>query len=568
MTAPRKPDFDLKSALGDRGFTPRVRDVPHLLEIVAGGGELLAFAERAVVRVGGPAGAHILDRARVVDPKARARLVSLAGRLAAEHPDSDLCAFLIDTLGDTDEKTRRNAAIALGKLGRPEVDAALAQALDRERSPQVRRSLVEALGKTGSPVALEVLRNATMGDSREADLVRTKALLMTTRTLGRQARSEFAVAKPAPEPILVTLRCRAGLEAILTSELDAELSPKMPRDRFGPGRVQVMLTGAPERLFQARTLLSFGFQVPAPPRGQQRDASERSLEALLIDTLTSAHARRIFAHWTEGPVRYRIAWAQGGKRRASIWQVASEVARRHPELVNDPTDSTWEAVVHEAGTEVLVELVPRVADPRFSYRRADVPASSHPTIAAALVRIAGGAPAERVAYDPGEVVWDPFVGSGAELCERALSGPYRLLIGSDRDETALAVAQGNLTAAGAHPVKLFRGDAVSYRPPTSRPTLILTNPPMGRRVLRGADLGAFLEQFLEHASGVLAPNGRLIWISPLPRATVLAAERLGLAMMYRQEVDMGGFAAEIQALRKGGAARAGGAAPNTRPVVR
>ena len=30
-----------------------------------------------------------------------------------------------------------------------------------------------------------------------------------------------------------------------------------------------------------------------------------------------------------------------------------------------------------------------------------------------------------------DLVWDPFVGSGTELCERALLGPYRALVGSD-----------------------------------------------------------------------------------------------------------------------------------------
>ena len=32
-----------------------------------------------------------------------------------------------------------------------------------------------------------------------------------------------------------------------------------------------------------------------------------------------------------------------------------------------------------------------------------------------------------------DVVWDPFVGSGTELVERALAGPYARLLGSDTD---------------------------------------------------------------------------------------------------------------------------------------
>src|SRR5262249_60017045 len=110
------------------------------------------------------------------------------------------------------------------------------------------------------------------------------------------------------------------------------------------------------------------------------------------------------------PLRFRLAFRAGGKRRAAVWRVAEEVSRRAPELVNDPTASPWTAEVLEAPGLVRIELVPEIADPRFAYRAGDVPAASHPTIAAALVRVAGAR------HD--DVVWDPFVGSGTELCER------------------------------------------------------------------------------------------------------------------------------------------------------
>jgi hypothetical protein len=73
---------------------------------------------------------------------------------------------------------------------------------------------------------------------------------------------------------------------------------------------------------------------------------------------------------------------------------------------------------------------------------------------------------------------------------------------------------------------------------------------MGRRVLRGVDLGALLERFVTHAARVLQPSGKLVWISPLPHRTRLAAERAGLTTRSRQEVDMGGFSAEIQSFTK------------------
>jgi predicted RNA methylase len=247
-------------------------------------------------------------------------------------------------------------------------------------------------------------------------------------------------------------------------------------------------------------------------------------------------------HFTEGPIRYRVAWAKGGKRRAVVWRVAENVASRSPDLVNDPTQATWEAVVYESASgpeRILVELVPRTDDPRFVYRRGDVPAASHPTIAAALVRIAGPR--------ADDVVWDPFVGSGIELCERHVAGPYRRLIGSDRDAAALDAARANLDAVGARAAMLYAGDARTFVPPEA-PTLIITNPPMGRRVVRGSELEPLLAAVLTRAATILAPEGRLVWVSPLPRRLEGVIARAGLEIDQALEVDMGGFGARLQRL--------------------
>jgi 23S rRNA G2445 N2-methylase RlmL len=208
--------------------------------------------------------------------------------------------------------------------------------------------------------------------------------------------------------------------------------------------------------------------------------------------------------------------------------------------MNDPTASLWEAVVDET-KGVRVELWPRgLADPRFAYRVEQVPASSHPTLAAALARIAG------VRAD--DVVWDPFVGSGTELVERARLGPFRLLFGTDLDERALERARANLAAAGVV-AELAAGDARLFRP-RQRPTLILTNPPMGRRVLNKRLTGALYDDFLAHAAALLPPGGRLVWISPRADDTAARARSLGFTVEARHKVDMAGFWAELQAFTR------------------
>jgi 23S rRNA G2445 N2-methylase RlmL len=340
--------------------------------------------------------------------------------------------------------------------------------------------------------------------------------------------------------VRVSLHCRAGLERILAEELAPQVRARVVREGTGAVHLEASLRGAPADLLAARTLLSIGFPLdPVAVDGPEDEA--------IVAALTSPRALGILRRWTVGPIRYRIAFRAGGKHRATVWRVAAEVARRAPELVNDPTGSPWEAVVDVLPGHVAVELVPDVPDPRFAYRTGDVPAASHPTIAAALVRVAGAR--------EDDVVWDPFVGSGTELCERALAGPYRALWGSDLDPAALAVAKANLEAAGVAEPSLFEGDATRAVPPGPAPTLIVTNPPLGRRVQRTALLAPMLDRFLAHASRVLAPEGRLSWISPFPERTRLAAERAGLFLSRAVEVDLGGFAVEMQLFRAPPAAR-------------
>lgn len=542
---------DLRSALADPGFTPGRRHVAALLDMVEGGGEDAALAERAMRRAGAAALPAALARAEAAGPAGRAALTRLVGRIATDgavtgEAGGAARAFLLARLGDEEARTRRMAAVALGKLPREEgdgVEAALARAAQGEGAPDVRRALIEALGKAGGEVALEVLRGLAEGDEG-ARSARARASLIVQRTLSREGPSAIEADVAPTAPMLVAARCRAGLEGVLLEEL-AAISVGAPALRRGAGawtRAEFRLGGPLRRLLEVRTALSFALPL-----------SERALEPgedvadAVAASLLSEEAGAILRRFTAGAIRYRIAWAGGGKRRASIWRAAQAVQAGAPDLINDPTRSTWDAVVYEGAGRVRVELAPRLPDVRFAYRRGDVPAASHPTIAAALAWIAGARASD--------VVWDPFVGSGTELVERAKLGPYRRLLGSDVEPAALEVARGNLAAAGVTGAELHRRDACAPPPMDEAPTLILTNPPMGRRVHRAGDLPQMLERFVAAAAEALAPGGRLVWISPFPARTEAVARRSGLRGALAQPVDMGGFDAQIQAFRKVGEAR-------------
>ena len=527
----RPPDFDLSRAIAAAGFTPSQRDLPALLELVASPDEAIAaHAARALTRL--PPAAVIAALARGDGDEARAmRRVTALGQVARAHPaaggDAALAAILADVTAPP--RARRAAAVALGKVGGDVARDALARYWETDLPPDHRRSVAEALGKVGGDAELARLRALDAGGDAELARRRDRAVLMIERGAARGDESLVDDAAAPPFPVALIARCRAGLEELLAGELAAlGLGPRIA----APGVVELRLQQPLATVWRARTLLGAGIALPLPAAARGAEGAE--LAEAIAAVLSEARTVALLGALTRGPVRWRLDFATGGHRRAVVWETARRVAARRPELINDPTATTWDVVVDEAAGRL--ELRPRrIADPRFAWRVRDVPAASHPTVAAALARIAG--------RRDDDVVWDPFCGSGAELIERALLGPFARLIGSDREPRALDAARANLEAAGlVDRAELVAADALTHRP--AGVTLIVTNPPLGRR-LRG-DAPTLLEAFLAHAGSVLAPGGRLVWISPVPKRTERAARRAGLVADGGLTVDLGGFDGRIE----------------------
>jgi 23S rRNA G2445 N2-methylase RlmL len=374
-------------------------------------------------------------------------------------------------------------------------------------------------------------RLGAVGDAEpELGRIAQKALAMLRRDGTRDEASGIDSDAHVAGELAVVFLCRGGLERIVAEEIEAripsarDISPGAP----GGGRVTARWRGRLAELLTVRTALEFGVALPVGRSGADHE--------LCVRALASEEAKTAIAAWTTGSVRYRIQWAGQGHRRGATWSVVRAVGESEPSWVNDPTASTWEVRVDVHAAPPTALLVPRkLVDRRFAYRERDVPAASHPTLAAALVR------ASRPRAN--DVVWDPFVGSGTELIERAKVGPFAKLLGTDTDARALDVARANARAAEV-PLSLERGDATRHRPPAV--SAILTNPPMGRRVARDGSLADLLDAFVDHASTVLVADGRLVWLSPLGGRTAARAEARGLTVVLREPVDMGGFFAELQ----------------------
>ncbi len=536
---------DVRSAARDPSWVPARADLPALLELLASDDDQAA-AERALARAGRASVELAMSRFAASRPPMRGRLTKVIGR-AASSVDPEVIRFLVDRLEDEDPKTRRNAIVALGKL--PERDAAalgvevaLLAVLAREPRVEHRRSIVASLGKIGGERALEALRALGAQDrSGDAELRRIlgEALLKLERTLAREARGALDAAVEPLAPLPVRFHSRRGFEAIVEDELGHALADAVRDARVvGPGLVEATLVGSLGALHRARTHVRFGFPLPV--------VEAPAVEERVARTLASDACYGILSRFSRGPITWRLEWAGSGHRRASTYRCATRVSELRPELRNDPRASLWEAIVTERRGALDVEIWPKaLPDPRFEYRVADVPASSHPTVAAALAWVAGAR--------AHEVVWDPFVGAGTELVERARLAPVQALYGSDVDARAIVAAHANVEAAGLPPacrVILVESDARTAKPP-EKVSLVLTNPPMGKRVLDRRALEPRFEGLFENLAGALRRDGRVVMLSPLFARSVEIARRHGRRAVRRGVVDLGGIEAELQVFERG-----------------
>jgi SAM-dependent methyltransferase len=517
----RAADFDLARELGKPSFTPGARDAEPLVELVIAGQEPAASrAAAALTRLGAAGTTVATARYGAADDGGKARLVGALGLLArAGDPAArtELIARAIDPV----VRVRKAAAVALGKLGGDDARAALIARWDAgDATPEEQRALAEALGKLGGDDALARLRALDAGADPELARRRDRAVIMVERSAGRDAVSRIRDDATPPAPLVVQLGCRPGLGALLGDELAAlGIAARLLGDRGA----ELRLTRPLGSLFASRLWATLEMPFPL--------AAGDDLAAAIVQTITAPGVLGVMRAWTDGPIRWRLGFAHGHKR-AVVWRVARDVSAAVPDLINDPTATTWDAIVDD-DARTLALAPRRLEDPRFAYRVADVPAASHPTVAAALAWLGEARPTDRV--------WDPFCGSGLELVERAGRGPWRSLLGTDVDPTALDAARANLGAAGVS-AELAIADARHHA--QAAVDLIVTNPPLGSRIR--LDAAALLAAALPNLARALAPGGRLVWITPAPRKTTPVAEQLGLACVRRYPVDLGGVRGQLE----------------------
>jgi len=476
------------------------------------------------------------DKASARERNERVALVRAVGVVFSESGDpaqkDAVISWLRGLLQDPCEKIRRYAMAALPKIGAgPGEEAELLALLRTTTAEREKKFLAQALEKIGGAATLETMRAGNLGFLPQME---QKVKASVARSQSPSAIHMTGILSDF-DGLRIHLRGRRGLEGMVRDEAEEYIKAHGKFRIADVGSGLVALTPvAPFALADLYALRCFGAVGFVPD-----STPAESVEAL-APVITSALSRRVLQAFTEGTIRYRLNFIAKGHQRSAVRLLAGRVYALCPEILNDARNVTWTMDIYPSGRGHSVELRPNLTpDPRFYYRRMDVPAASHPQLAAGMARLAG-----RV---ENEIVWDPFCGSGLELVESALLGGVRGVHGTDLSAEAVAIARDNFAAARMPPVPAnfvcgdFRDYAAGENLGPESVTLIITNPPMGMRVPVG-NLRGLIEDLFNVAATVLRPGGRLVLANPV----FMEKPPQGFQLQSRQAVDFGGFDCRVE----------------------
>lgn len=475
------------------------------------------------------------DRSPAQEREKNVGLVRAVGVVFSESGDpqhrEQVARWLRHLLRDDSEKIRRYAMAALPKTGAgQEAEADLIELLESTSLDREKKFLARSLDKVGGAATLAALGQAAGLPARTEQKVRASLAReheASTILLDRRLAESAGLS--------ISLRGRRGLEGIVQDEASRKKAFRITGVR--PGLVTLAAT-APFSLSDLLELRCFGtLGIVLGKLGPAAPGAES-----LAPLITSPLARMLFRGWTDGPARYRLEFVGRGHQRGLVRDVAEQAYTLCPDILNDARSAPWSVDVHLDSSRT-VELRPRFSpDPRFSYRQEDIPAASHPPLAAGMARLAG--PCSE------GILWDPFCGSGLELIERARLGGIRQVFGSDRSREAVAIAEKNYASAGPLPPARFF--CCDFREFSRQSGLapgsvdqIISNPPLGRRVPI-LNLPGLIRDLLAVSNALLRPGGSLVFANPVPVTSPFPSLRRQTALT----VDFGGFDCRLEHYKK------------------
>jgi precorrin-6B methylase 2 len=483
----------------------------------------------------------LFDAGTAKERLARAGLVRAMGVVALEKATQaqreQTREWLTGLLQDPEEKIRRYAMNALPKVGGSvKSERAMLELLDQPKGSREVKNLSQTLSKIGGEATLEKLE--ALHDVHEA--LHPAEQKVKAQLARQEAPAGIRLDAKIKETrkLRIHLRTRRGMELFVRDELLAhpKLKSRFKIIRTSPACVALsaLRPFTLADLYELRTFGSVNFVLGAVAKNETRHTEA------MAKIIASELAQLLCDKLTEGQPRYRLEFMRAKVPPRKVQDIVNAAFALCPDLLNDPRKSPWAIEIYPEKVGQSVELRPRVLpDPRFTYRVDDVPAATHPPLAAAMAQMAG--------IQADDVIWDPFCGSGLELIERARLGNVDSIIATDIDDHAIEIARQNFESAGidSGKVVLRRGDFRNYKKVTGIAPesirLILANPPLGRRV-RIEDLKGLITEFYQVAAETLVPGGRLVFINPLK----LDSPDPSLKLEARHLVDIGGFDCRVE----------------------
>ncbi|MEM3737595.1 MAG: THUMP domain-containing protein [Candidatus Bathyarchaeia archaeon] len=153
------------------------------------------------------------------------------------------------------------------------------------------------------------------------------------------------------------------------------------------------------------------------------------------------------------------------------------------------------------------------------------PSSLQPKLARCMVNLSRA----RV----GQVVYDPFCGTGTVMVEAGLMGFETL--GSDLIERMVKGAKLNLNSFKVKSYHLLVSDALN--PPIHSVDSVVTDPPYGRSATtRGLTTASIVEAFLSKADSLLTKGGIICMASPKTVNIASIGERLGFKVIEAHQI--------------------------------
>jgi 23S rRNA G2445 N2-methylase RlmL len=254
----------------------------------------------------------------------------------------------------------------------------------------------------------------------------------------------------------------------------------------------------------------------------------------------------------KGKPTYRLVTQMSGTHGYRRIDAGKALARG----LNGKLPASWRPADENAAVEVWLTIDGkqavcglRLSDATMrhrTYKAEHLPASLRPTVAAAMVRLAGAA--------PGNVVLDPLCGAGTILAEQMVLARQRRagtvqVIGGDVDPAAVRAAAANLRAAGPS-WQLARWDARRLSLPAASVDRVVTNPPFGVQLGEPEEIGPLYRAIVAEADRVLRPGGRAVFLVATPALLHPPATAAGWRSQRRVRLRVLGRPADLSVWRK------------------